>query len=887
MKKFWGVVACFFLIPATDLVSQRATPQFTDLNDLANNSPPYPDGTTVVVGQGIDITPADPVLDDPADGLGGIFTYYSGSGISTNANNIIADANGGRWFRSDQNLGGGGGGGGGGASVVTSLADLAAFQDIANTQFVNVTQASTIDPVLGLYYRDLYASYGTTNATELIRSTEDTTYLWVLVDDVDETPTVSIDASTDTSISGVGDTNSILTRLDIGGAATWTNLLSAALDVRVFNAIGDGATDDTTAIQAAIDDATDRPVFIPPGTYLISTGLVVRTGTHLFGMPGQSILKRTFNKGNHLALQPTHETKPFGATIRNTLATNNQSVDFANGFDQNISISGLEFQTQDTNTLGAYISINQAVDVLIQDNIFRYVNVDMPYMDNSIPSTNQTDWAIDLMVSNCVVSDNIFLDAQNVFEDGIHVQGGWNIAVTGNHITSGDDAMIVASDADLPAKNIVYSGNSVNSQRGYMIKMNKPASSTNVYENIIFSGNGGSSGQTRNGGMYIRAVDQDEDINGVVVSDMAFQIGALADHTFTNSGTIVAGFPPGIYLEGGTNILLSTLTLPESQRYNIQADGVSDLRILDCTFGPPQLTWFTNTATNSFPTHSLYFEDCTNVLISGTEVRATTGGTNAAIYFKNGERLTVRDCDLYWSDANSYGIRIDGSGNYVDALNNYANGPTELLRFPVSAWDYCNIDYNNVLDAGGTLSFVGKWPTNYSHRFNLGNLTNSSTINTNRDRIMMPADMFFVVGGTSSADQVSGRTPAWNVPASGTTETLSGVLRDPLPLDWLEFEVEPVYAVKDVPGAENIEWQVAVEGFDGIDDEAEASGTTQTVTCDVPSGVNVWESERFTTDFDRLDNRFMRFRVIRLDGSGNDTWANEVYFGGLVLHRIE
>lgn len=52
---------------------------------------------------------------------------------------------------------------------------------------------------------------------------------------------------------------------------------SGVLDVRRFGAKGDGSTDDTVAIQAAVDavPATGGVVFFPPGTYLVPNGAIV------------------------------------------------------------------------------------------------------------------------------------------------------------------------------------------------------------------------------------------------------------------------------------------------------------------------------------------------------------------------------------------------------------------------------------------------------------------------------------------------------------------------------------------------------------------------------------------------------------------------------------
>lgn len=58
------------------------------------------------------------------------------------------------------------------------------------------------------------------------------------------------------------------------------------VSVKDFGAVGDGVTDDTAAIQAAIDFAKDAgrmEVLLPPGTYLIAQTISIYTGTILRG----------------------------------------------------------------------------------------------------------------------------------------------------------------------------------------------------------------------------------------------------------------------------------------------------------------------------------------------------------------------------------------------------------------------------------------------------------------------------------------------------------------------------------------------------------------------------------------------------------------------------
>ena len=57
------------------------------------------------------------------------------------------------------------------------------------------------------------------------------------------------------------------------------------VNVKDFGAVGDGVTDDTEAIQAALS-AASKAVFFPAGTYITTKTLVVGDNLSLYGDPG-------------------------------------------------------------------------------------------------------------------------------------------------------------------------------------------------------------------------------------------------------------------------------------------------------------------------------------------------------------------------------------------------------------------------------------------------------------------------------------------------------------------------------------------------------------------------------------------------------------------------
>lgn len=114
------------------------------------------------------------------------------------------------------------------------------------------------------------------------------------------------------------------------------HLKNISVNIKDFGAIGDGVTDDTAAIQAALDSITDGgTVLIPAGIYKISYSLLVGSNTTLVGQGRKSIIK---------------------AELSNTLCATliNKNADSVGGYDaaENIELrnfaiesnaSGIEF----------------------------------------------------------------------------------------------------------------------------------------------------------------------------------------------------------------------------------------------------------------------------------------------------------------------------------------------------------------------------------------------------------------------------------------------------------------------------------------------------------------------------------------------------------------
>lgn len=119
-----------------------------------------------------------------------------------------------------------------------------------------------------------------------------------------------------------------------GGIYTQSNTI---FDVKVYGALGNDATDDTTAIQSAITAAASGGiVYFPPGTYRVTSLTVSVAGVSLVGAgPFASIIRTT-------------------STTANVLTLGNAGTPVIPGS----SVMNLTFDTAVTRTAGYFISIS-------------------------------------------------------------------------------------------------------------------------------------------------------------------------------------------------------------------------------------------------------------------------------------------------------------------------------------------------------------------------------------------------------------------------------------------------------------------------------------------------------------------------------------------------
>ena len=92
------------------------------------------------------------------------------------------------------------------------------------------------------------------------------------------------------SLAGLDASAGLVTPDGAATPRTLASLFAAAVAPESFGAVGDGVTDDTAAINAAL--ASRRPVHLGPRTYATSGQWTIPVSAILLGAPGQTILRR-------------------------------------------------------------------------------------------------------------------------------------------------------------------------------------------------------------------------------------------------------------------------------------------------------------------------------------------------------------------------------------------------------------------------------------------------------------------------------------------------------------------------------------------------------------------------------------------------------------------
>jgi hypothetical protein len=269
---------------------------------------------------------------------------------------------------------------------------------------------------------------------------------------------------------------------------TYQQKLDDFVNVKDFGATGDGTTDDTAAINRAIqqiyrstvsptEPRARRTIYFPGGTYLVSSSILVPPYARLVGDGiGSSIIKQ--NQGNSTVINLCDSSFQIGLNIGSGAV-----------FPQDIEISGLNFFNSNTNVTTPVCVIDSASNVRIYSSKFT-TNRGVGFYPNLVSILTSTSLTKKITLDSCQISNGgngicltgTAIESVRVIQTGfsdlsnvaMHLGDSVGFSSIGNHIESTSDY-------------IVSNGNNQNFAAGDFVKNNNTSDSGVYFGNLQIS----------------------------------------------------------------------------------------------------------------------------------------------------------------------------------------------------------------------------------------------------------------------------------------------------------------------------------------------------------------------------------------------------------------
>jgi len=307
-------------------------------------------------------------------------------------------------------------------------------------------------------------------------------------------------------------------------ATTVQARLRRRLDVKDFGAKGDGVTNDTVAIQNALNAASQQELYFPNGTYMVNATLIVKTKTILTGENGEASIIKAMTG---LALG-----SPLLRNENQTVAGTDDLINFSKlTFDGNslltttraaplLSLIGIDtcgvYECVFYNNYFTAITVDACFNVDINDNYFL-----------GLGRTNGASPAIDVKATSAVGTNNDIRVTNNTFTtnrwSAISFCPIRGIFANNTVNSSGENAVLLpVGAADCIIQNNLINSTAVRSVAGAGIE-------ANGYEHVIAS-----NVITSCAGDGIRLVNTQD----VVVANNICMANGVNTGTFPNSAGI-------------------------------------------------------------------------------------------------------------------------------------------------------------------------------------------------------------------------------------------------------------------------------------------------------------------------------------------------------------
>lgn len=221
----------------------------------------------------------------------------------------------------------------------------------------------------------------------------------------------SLGASTGASLIGADDGQGGVNFTTIQGFID--SVLASSINVKDYGAVGNGVTDDTVAIQAAVN--AGGAIYIPSGTYIVNV-VTLLTNTMVYGDGASSILRQSasFLGGSRGSLYVNSGSA--GSQIQNVVI-------------RDLRMEGVNITAPTFSEFSHLISLNGVKNALVDNVQFIGFQGDGLYIGSGIVGGDERH-NTNVIVRNC------FFDGVNKQNrNGISVIDGDGVLIDGNYLT--------------------------------------------------------------------------------------------------------------------------------------------------------------------------------------------------------------------------------------------------------------------------------------------------------------------------------------------------------------------------------------------------------------------------------------------------------------------
>ena len=282
---------------------------------------------------------------------------------------------------------------------------------------------------------------------------------------------------------------------------SYSMITGAEVNVLDYGAKGDGITDDTSAIQAAIDDAVNNTLYFPAGTYYYTSLLTISNPMTITGDGYGSQLKPNTPSGNNIRINASN------VLVEKIRMEGTSPGGFAVGYSG--AVTNVTFQNCFFKDIDQVIWIWTANDVTVQNCVFDTTGYGVIQQINYVSSFVLVDSNIaknmkaDFVEANCAaaapseswtISNNIYEGAKDfplsaTEQRFVGITSVKNVTITGNHVQkSNGDAPFHLEDIagnTIIANNIIDNCLCSGGNDGYIYLLNS-AESVVIEGNIFF-----------------------------------------------------------------------------------------------------------------------------------------------------------------------------------------------------------------------------------------------------------------------------------------------------------------------------------------------------------------------------------------------------------------